>query len=77
VWRGARAVSVSTSQASLLGEKLARMWNSHAHLKIPNGTGRFFKMEFAMEKSVSEARWVLIPVFGLSGIAMFVGIIFG
>ncbi len=28
-----------------------------------------------MEKSVSEARWLLIPVFGLWGVVMLVGIL--
>ena len=28
-----------------------------------------------LEKSVSEARWLLIPVFGLWGVVMLVGIL--
>ena len=28
-----------------------------------------------MEKSVSEARWLLMPLFGLSGVVMLVGIL--
>ena len=63
--------------ASFPHEKLPRIAELACPLDGSQWIGRYFGWIVAMEKSVSEARWLLIPVFGLSGIVMCVGIIFG